>query len=87
VKDPTAARLDADRALARAETSGFRLLAARAQFVRGDALRAAGDASARRAYQSALRLLEQIKNEDGNQDVLKRADFGAMYTQAAQWAK
>jgi tetratricopeptide (TPR) repeat protein len=87
VKDVAAARQDADRAIARALTSGFRLLAAKAHFVRGEALRAAKDASAPRAYAAALRILDEIKAEDGSQDVLKRADLGPMYTTAAQWAR
>ena len=87
LNDAAAARQEADRALARAETAGFRLLAAKAHFVRGEALRRAKDPAARRAYQSALRILDEIKAEEGSQDVLKRSDLGAVYTEAARWAK
>jgi hypothetical protein len=87
LKDHAEARQEADRVLARAEPAGFRLLAARAHIVRGEALRAAKDASARRSYQAAIRILDQIKAEEGNQDILKRADLGPLYADAVRWAK
>jgi tetratricopeptide (TPR) repeat protein len=82
-----AARQDADRAVAKAETLGFRLLRARAQYLRGELLRAAKDPGARRAYAEALRVLDEIKAEDGSQDVLKRADLGPMYAECTKWSK
>jgi tetratricopeptide (TPR) repeat protein len=85
--DRATARQEADRALGKAETLGLRLPLAKAHYVRAEVLRLGGDAKARAEYAVALRLLEEIKGEDGNQDVLKRADLGAIYAECAQWSK
>ena len=36
---------------------------------------------------SRLRLLTELKGEDGNQNVLKRADLGAIYAESERWSK
>ena len=77
--DRAGSRREADRALARAETLGFRVLAAKAHYLRAEALRSAGDADAKREYGLAVRLLNDLSREDGNTDVLERADLSAMY--------
>ena len=66
---------------------GFRLLRAKALYLRGEILRLANDSRARAEYGSALRLLEEIKGEDGNQQVLTRADLAAMHADCLRWSK
>ncbi|MEO7134773.1 MAG: tetratricopeptide repeat protein [Vicinamibacterales bacterium] len=85
--DLSAARQEIDRTLAKAEALGFRLLIARAHYLRGEALRHGGDPEARRDYARALRLFNDIKGEDGSQNVLKRADVGKMYADCERWSK
>jgi tetratricopeptide (TPR) repeat protein len=82
-----AARQEADRALARAESFGFRLLRAKAHFLRAEVLRQAKDASARREYGAALRFLTDLRADDGNQNVLRRADLAPMFAASEQGAK
>jgi eukaryotic-like serine/threonine-protein kinase len=72
-------RQEVERALAKSEALGLRVLLAKAHYLRAEALRPGDDAEARREYASALRLLEEIKAEDGSHNLLKRADLGAMY--------
>jgi serine/threonine protein kinase/tetratricopeptide (TPR) repeat protein len=81
------ARREAERAIAQAETFGFRLSLARAHFLRGEALRQSGSAEARTEYSAALRLLDEIKGEEGSQNVATRADFGPMRDACVRWSK
>ena len=67
---------------ARRGALGFRVLAAKAHYLRAEAMRATGDAEAKRKYRLAVRLLNDLSREDGNQNVLKRADLAAMYQDA-----
>ena len=85
--DQAGARQEADRALARAETLGFRLLLARAHHLRGELLRLAGDSQARVEYAAALRLLEEMKSDEGNQSVLTRTDLAALHDDCVRWSK
>ena len=85
--DRATARREAERALAQAETFGLRLALAKAHYVRGEVLRLAGSAEARAEYVSTLRLIDEIKGEEGSQDVLKRADVGPMREASAGWSK
>jgi eukaryotic-like serine/threonine-protein kinase len=85
--DRANARREAERALAQAETFGLRLLLAKAHYLRGEVLRLAGSAEARAEYVSTLRLIDEIKGEEGSQDVLKRADVGPMREASAGWSK
>jgi len=87
LKDVATARDEASRAVAKADALGLRMLIARARFLRGTALRLANDAEASRDYAAALRLLDEIKNEDGNQNVMKRADLAAMYADCQRYSK
>jgi eukaryotic-like serine/threonine-protein kinase len=84
--DRAAALQEIDRTLAKAEPLGFRLLLAKAHFVRGEALGGAGTADAGREYAAALRLLNEIRGEEGNQNVLKRADVADLYARAERAA-
>jgi tetratricopeptide (TPR) repeat protein len=85
--DRTNARQETEHALARAETLGFRMLLAKAHYLRGTLLRLGGDAEAPREYASALRLLEEIAHDDGNQAVLTRADLRAIHADCRRWSK
>jgi tetratricopeptide (TPR) repeat protein len=85
--DAATALPEVDRALARAETLGLRVSLAKAHYVKASILRARGDAAARAEYASTLRLLEQLRADDGNQDVLKRADLAVLYAEADKWSK
>ena len=87
VGDAAGARQEADRALARAETIGFKLLLANAHHLRGELLRRANDPQARAEYASALRILEEMKADEGNQAVLKRTDLTAMHDDCVRWSK
>jgi tetratricopeptide (TPR) repeat protein len=85
--DISSARQEADRILARAETLGFRLLLANAHHVRGELLRIAGDSQASAEYAAALRLLDEMKADEGNQTVLARADLSAMREDCLRWSR
>jgi tetratricopeptide (TPR) repeat protein len=85
--ETASARQEADRSLARAEELGLRVPLAKAHYLRATILRAAGDAEARREYAAALRLLEDIKGEDGSQSVLTRADLKSMHAECVERSK
>ena len=85
--DRATARQEIDRALARADALRLRPLLARAHYVRGEILAAGKDAQARTAYTDALRLLNELRTEEGNQSVLKRADLSAIYAACERGAK
>jgi tetratricopeptide (TPR) repeat protein/tRNA A-37 threonylcarbamoyl transferase component Bud32 len=72
----------ASRALARADALGVRVPRAKTHFIVASALTSKGESSARRDYQAALRLFEELRNEDGNSEVLKRADLARMHAEA-----
>jgi eukaryotic-like serine/threonine-protein kinase len=75
LNDHAAAQQEADRAIAVAEGLGLRVPQAVAHYVRAVALNARGDSGARREYAAALRLLEQVRNDTGNDKVFERADL------------
>ena len=87
LRDFATAREEASRAVARAETLALRTRIARAHYLRGNALRLSNDADAARDYAFALRLLDEMKAEDGNQNVMKRADVAAMYADCQNHSK
>jgi len=85
--DRAAAMQEADRALAKADTLGFRLSQAKAHFVKAEAMRLGNDQNASREYAQTLRVLNEIKGEDGSQNVIKRADVGAMIAESETRSK
>jgi serine/threonine protein kinase/Tfp pilus assembly protein PilF len=85
--DGNAARQEADRALAKAEPLGLRLSQARAHYLRAEVLRPGGGPDARREYSLALRLLNEIKGEEGNQNLLTRTDLAKVYAACEQGSK
>ena len=87
LKDYAIARDEASRAVAKADALGLRMLTARARYLQGTARRLSNDSDAPRDYAAALRLLDEIKGEDGNQNVMKRADLAAMYADCQRYSK
>jgi len=87
LRDYATAREEANRAVAKAETLSLRTLITRAHYLRGQALRLSNDAEAYRDYAFTLRALDEMKAEDGNQNLLKRADLEAMRSDSAMYAK
>ncbi len=85
--DAADALREAERAISRAEGLGLKIPLAKAHYVKAAVLRAKGDQLARREYLAALRLLEEVKNDGGNENVLKRADLAAMHAEAVKWSK
>jgi tetratricopeptide (TPR) repeat protein len=85
--DRAVARREAERALAQAETFGLQPLLATTHYLRAELLRLTGSAEARADYASALRLLDEIKGEEGSQNVLARADLGPMREACERWSK
>jgi hypothetical protein len=73
--------------VARAESAGSRFIAARAHYQRAEVLRLSGAAEAKKEYALVIRLLNEIKSEDGGQSVLKRADVSAMLAASEQHSK
>lgn len=78
---------ETERALAKAEALGLRVPLAKAHYLKASVLRAKGDPAARRDYAAALRLLEEVKNDGGNENVLKRADLAAMHAESVKWSR
>jgi serine/threonine protein kinase/tetratricopeptide (TPR) repeat protein len=85
--DRAGARAQADRVIAKAETGNFRLSLARARYVKAETLRQSKDGAAQAEYATALRLFNDIKAEDGNANILKRADVGRVYDDCVKWSK
>jgi Tfp pilus assembly protein PilF len=85
--DRAAARQEIDRALARADALGLKLLLAKAHYTRAEILAVERDEQARTEFTTALRLMNELRGEDGNQNVLKRADLSAIYTASERGAK
>ena len=78
---------EAERALGRAEALGLKVSQAKAHYLKASVLRGQSDPGARRDYAAALRLLEEVKGDGGNENVLKRADLAAMHAEAVKWAQ
>jgi len=87
LRDYATAREEASRAVAKSDALGLRVLIAKARYLRGTALRLSNDREASRDYGFALRLLDEIKGEDGNQNVMKRADLSSMYADCQRYSK
>jgi tetratricopeptide (TPR) repeat protein len=86
VDDYAGARQTVQQALDKSQTLGLRFLLANAHYLRATVLRLQGSREARRDYAAALRMLEALGAEDGNQTLLKRADVAAWYAEAKRWA-
>jgi eukaryotic-like serine/threonine-protein kinase len=87
IGDQANALPEAERALAKAEELGLKVPLAKAHYLKASLLRLKSDSDARREYAAALRVLEEIKADEGNQNVLKRADLAALHADATKWVK
>ena len=86
IKDYAGAKQAADVALDRSQRLGLRFSLANAHYLRATALRLQGSRDARRDFAAALRLLDELAAEDGNQQLLKRPDVSGIYADARRWA-
>ena len=77
-----------ERAIGRSENLGLRLLQARTHVLLGSAQRTGGDAvQARRHYQEALHIFDEIRKDDRSADIVKRADLSGAYADAVRWSQ
>ena len=73
------ARQELERAIAQSEKLGLQGLLARSHYLLASALRLAkNEPEASRHAGEARKLLDEIRKEAGSDDLLKRADFGAI---------
>ncbi len=87
-KDYAHARQELQRTLSRSEKLGLRLENARIHYLMGSALRLSGSASeATPQYREALRLLDEIRKEQGAENVIERSDLKTIYAEATQFAQ
>jgi eukaryotic-like serine/threonine-protein kinase len=84
--DRTVAAQEADRAVAAAEALGLRVAQAKAHHVRAMALQATNGGEARREFAAALRLLEHVRSDVGNDKVLERADLATLHAESRKAA-
>jgi hypothetical protein len=84
VGDRTAAAQEADRAITAAEALGLRVAQAKAHYVRASALQGSNAGEARREFAATVRLLEQVRNDTGNDKVLERADLASIHAESLQ---
>ena len=86
--DYTHAQQELERALLQTDKIGLKPLSAKAHFLLGDLLHAAGkQAEAQPHFQDVLQLLDGMRQEPGADKLLDRADFKAMHDEAARWAQ
>ena len=85
-RDYSRARQELERAVAKTERLGLRTLSAKGHYLLATILRLTGKgAEAAGHYREALRLLEDIRNEAGVNNVLQRADLNSIYTECKRW--
>jgi serine/threonine protein kinase/tetratricopeptide (TPR) repeat protein len=81
------ARLELERAQTRSEKLGLRSLQARAEYLLATVSRLSGNNSlALDHYHQSLRLLDEIRQEAGNDKIMARADFAAISNDTKRWA-
>ncbi|MBZ5681085.1 MAG: tetratricopeptide repeat protein [Acidobacteriia bacterium] len=87
-KDYSHARLELQRSLGRSEKLGLRLETARIHYLLGTSMRLSGGASEAAAqYHEALRLLDEIRKEQGAEHIIERYDVKPIYTETTQFAQ
>ena len=85
-KDYSHARQELQRSLGRSEKLGLRLETARIHYLMGACLRLSGSATeAAGQYGEALRLLDEMRNESGADQLMNRPDLKAIYDDATRW--
>lgn len=81
------ARLDLERALTRTQKLGLKSLQARAEYLLATETRLSSHAALSAVhYREALRLLDEIRKEAGNDKIMQRADFAAISADAGRWS-
>ena len=85
--DHRQARQAVERTLPRAESLGLRELLARSEYALATSMRLANDSDSRRHYALALRMLGEMKAEEGSQQVLDRSDLKALHAECVRWSK
>ena len=74
-----------ENALREAARSGLRVHVAKLRHLLGERFRLEGsETESRRHYREAARVLEEIRQEAGTEDVLKRADLGPIYQESVR---
>ena len=87
-KDYPRARQELQRSLSKSEKLGLRLENARIHYLLGTSLRLAGSASEATAhYRETVRLLDEIRKEQGAEHIIERYDLKPMYSEAAQFGQ
>jgi serine/threonine protein kinase/tetratricopeptide (TPR) repeat protein len=87
-KNYAQARQELQRTLSRSEKLGLRLENARIHYLLGTAFRLSGSAlEAMPQYREALRLLDEIRKEQGAEHVIERYDLKAIYAEATQFGQ
>jgi len=85
-KDYSHARQELQRNLGRSEKLGLRLETARIHYLMGACLRLSGSApEAAGQYGEALRLLDEMRNESGADQLMNRPDLKVIYDDATRW--
>ena len=86
-KDLQPARVELERIETRTGKLGLHSLQARADYLLATVFRLSGSNSlALDHYHASLRLLDDIRKEVGNDQILKRSDFAAMSAEIKRWA-
>ena len=84
-KEYAKAQEELNRALARSEKLGLRMLQVKSQYLLATVLRLTGQTSdATRHYADVLRILNAMNNEAKSESFLKRADLAAIYTESSK---
>ncbi len=86
-KDYSRAQRELEAARLQSEKMGLRELLAKSNYLLGKTLRLTGrETDARRHYQQALRILEEMREQAGNDALIKRADLALLYTESSRWS-
>ena len=87
-KNYAAAQTELEHAALKADQLELRTVLAQGQYLLGTALRLSGKLEeASEHYRSALRLLEEIRKDVGNDAVLQRADLSRIYSESSKWSQ
>ena len=87
-KDYAHARKELERAVPKAEKLELRAVLAQDHYLSGTALRLSGHAAeATSHYREALRYLDEIRKDTGNDGILQRSDLNIIYRESNHWLK
>ena len=87
-KDYAKAREEVNRALARSDKLGMKVLQVKSRYLLATALRLSGQpGEAARHYGEAHRILEGMRQETKSDTFLKRSDLSAIFAESAKWSQ